>query len=394
MSYYEILNVSKSSSQDEIKKAWKKQSMLFHPDRLPEEQKNSGEAKIKDINKAYEVLQDPEKRKIYDQFGEAGLSNNPNSGGMPDIFSHLFNNMGNFNMRQDSQNTQAPPIPVQVELTLEKIYLGCKISKKITRNIMCKSCNYTGFNDKVNHTCKKCKGERFTNIVRQIGPGMIQQMRGPCNTCSATGKDTGFKSCSTCKGTTLVEEEYTLVHEIPRGVHHGEQILVENIGHEFKVNKRSPVVLVVTQKEHPIFTRKDDDLHLTLDITLLESLCGFYKVITQLDGRKLYFTTEDNIVKHKDVFVISGEGIGLKGNMYISYNVVYPDDISKDVKTKLVEILGDNSYKKSLEITDNYILVFSKPYNTGESSSSSSMKDEEGDNEEHGQAQNVECRQQ
>jgi DnaJ-class molecular chaperone len=357
MSYYEILKVSKDASQEDIKKAWKKLSMLYHPDRLPEEQKQAGESKFKEITKAYEVLQDSEKRKLYDLHGEEGLnSNNFNNS---NIFSQLFN--------QNNNNSQAlPPIVIHINLTLEEIYTGTTINKKISRNTLCKTCNYTGFEDKIKRQCDTCNGTGVATILRQLGPGMIQQMRGPCTKCSSTGKsnNTNFKKCLKCTGEAYIKEDYIVKCDIGKSVKHNEKIILENLGNEHILNKkniRSNVILVVNQEKHDTFTRDKNDLHITLSITLLESLCGFYKVITLLDKTTIYFTTESNVVKHNSVVKISNLGINIKGDLYIKYNVVYQEEITQEMQLNLIKIFDkDNSYKRELSDITNMQVVYTK----------------------------------
>ena len=332
-SYYEILGVSKKATESEIKKSWHKLSMKYHPDRLKGEEKVLYADKMKIINEAYEVLSDPLKREVYDKHGKAGLQN------MGDGGNHPFGDIFGSPQRRD----YVPPIEIPIYLKLEELYLGKTVKFNLDRKNMCKDCNMTGSKDKVSHPCKDCKGKGF--IVKNIQQGpFTQQAKIQCDKCRGNGIQPGTILCLSCKGKLQISEILTKSYDITPGYSHNDVIELEGEGHEIPPQlqqhtseKRGRVLLVIQEKQHSLFSRANtgkSDLAIIFDITLAESLCGFTRTITHLDGRKL-FITHDGGLRHGDVKVIKHEGMPhksnplLRGNLLLKFSVEMPQSYDK-----------------------------------------------------------------
>lgn len=201
MDYYDILGVSKNSTQDDIKKAYRKLAMKFHPDKHPTEREKY-EAKFKEISEAYSVLSDEEKRAGYDQFGKDFVNMEGGSSGMDprDIFKNFFG----FGRGEEEESSK---VVETIQLPLEKIYKGCTVKHTYSRKIKCKGCNGTGNNDKIDRTCKKCNGKKIVTIMKQMGI-MIQQYQTKCSLCNGTGGESVSpdKRCNQCVGQKSVTE--------------------------------------------------------------------------------------------------------------------------------------------------------------------------------------------
>lgn len=371
--YYEILGIAKNSTPEEIRKAYRKLAVRWHPDKNPDNKVES-DAKFKEISEAYEVLSNEENRNKYDKFGHEGLRNDgyngPTSDFMEDIFKHMFGGMGGgmgSGMRGDDDDDDVPPIQIQENCTLEELYVGKKIKKKIERHNPCAKCNGTGNEDGIEHPCKKCNGQGVTVKVIQMGPMMFQQSHEKCKSCNGTGRDMSVKKCSKCKGTRINKEEVEITCEIPKGAYMKHHIIIENMGNEIPVNERrngktrSDVIVFVNEITHDKFKRmfiikgKKDypdpaDLLLEIDIDLADSLCGLQKKIKHIDGSE-FTINHESIIKHGDVFVIENKGMpkmdlpGKYGDLYVSIKINYPDEIPKNIQTRLYQLLTNKPYK-------------------------------------------------
>jgi DnaJ-class molecular chaperone len=371
--YYDLLGVDRNADQSTIKKAYYKLSRQYHPDRLSGKEKEIGEEKIKDINHAYDILSDPEKRKLYDSYGKKGLNN-------PDIF-----------MRRQHQQDIVPPIEVEVKLSTRDIYLGNKIDVTFDRRNLCQDCDGTGCKDKNKHSCVKCNGMgRYKNCVR-MGP-FIQEQLVICDDCKGKGIDSEAQLCNMCNGNAYVLENHTLKYDIHKGCSTGDKIEISNIGHEIpKFNCRGNVILIVEEINDEIFKRiSATDLFVTIDVSLCESLCGFKKVIEHMDGRKLAIVVTDPI-KHTECKIIKNEGMPHKnsetifGDLIIRFTVSLPNDLDAKQKTTIYSVLSPGKDFKEYEDTINK-LEENEIYTV----LSNDVEKDEHDDNEHGQ-QNVEC---
>lgn len=365
-SYYDILEVSKDASHEEIKKKRRELSIKYHPDKLPPEKKEWGTAMIQKINEAYNVLSDPEKKKIYDQFGKSGLDGTSGFNHPGFDIHDIFNGFGFMGKSMKPQNI--PPIRTPINVTLEEIFSGKTTKCDIERLSLCKKCDGTGFKDKQHHKCKVCKGNKVVFHAIQIGPGMFQQTQGPCQECKGSGNDLKSSSlCSSCDGESVKKEMHTLTVEIKPGSRNGDAVEIVGEGHELPKEqlkgKRGDVIIIINEVPHTVFKRgisfnghmKPANLLIEMELTLCEGLCGFSKEFKYLDGTTKYID-HYSVVKDGDLKIIRGLGLPYRnkpysrGDLYVKFNLKFPQDseLSNDQKIKIYEILTKQKYNSSI----------------------------------------------
>ncbi|ORX90055.1 dnaJ-like protein subfamily A member 2-like protein [Basidiobolus meristosporus CBS 931.73] len=332
-SYYEILGVERDATDSEIKKAYRKLAMKFHPDKNPDE----GE-KFKEISHAYEILSDPDKREHYDRFGEEGGNGGGDYGMNPeDIFAQFFG--GGFggpsfgaggprNWKQRGEDIVHP-----LKVTLEDLYNGKATKMALQRNVICSHCHGKGGKSGAVKKCTSCDGHGVKMTMRQIAPGMMQQMQVACTSCDGKGEIIKEKDrCKKCKGKKVTNERKILEAFIDKGMKDGQKIVVKGEADQEPGIETGDVVLVVKQQDHDTFERKGADLLAHVKITLTEALCGFSKcIVTHLDGRGLVVNhPPGEVIKPGDVKCIMGEGMPQykrpfdKGNLYVQFDVEFP----------------------------------------------------------------------
>lgn len=334
--YYELLEISKTSSPDEIAKAYKKAAFKWHPDRNPNNREHAEEM-FKKVGQAYEVLKDSNKRSIYDRFGEDGLKNMPppgaEGGGFPPGFNpfEMFGGMfGGMPQQHNRQNEDGRPILHEVKCTLKDIYLGTKRTEHIERNVFCTHCNGTGCQDKQVHNCTTCNGRGVQIMIHQIAPGMVQQATRSCTICKGTGTDITQEQCLVCKGAKKSKETIKIDLDIKKGTKNGQQTIIHGKGNQLEGNNNyGPIVIVVRVEEDPVFTRKDIDLHRKVDISLRKALLGFKITLEHLDGKTIVIQS-DKVISPFSVKKIPRMGFldpetSLFGDYYIKFNVIFPE---------------------------------------------------------------------
>jgi len=351
--FYELLGVNKDADQDTIKKAFRKMAMTHHPD------KGGDPEKFKEISKAYEILSDPEKKEIYDEQGEEGLDGSSGGhGGGGDIFSELFGmGGGHRGGARSKQKRKGDDVMFPLKVELADLYNGCTKKLRLTKNIICNSC--AGKGGKGVQSCRDCKGNGVKIIIRQLGPGMIQQMQTTCNACQGQGQVIAEKDrCKKCKGQCTIKEKKTLEVFVTKGMQHGQRIVFNGEADEAPDTVPGDVIVVLQQKEHPYFSRTNMHLFMKKKISLLEALCGFEFTIGHLDGRKLLVKSgADVIYRPGDFKVIRDEGMPhpknhfQKGSLYIEFVVEFPKNGSISLKNKqnLSKILPPSEKEKEPE---------------------------------------------
>jgi len=321
--FYEMLSIERTATEVEIKKAYRKAAMTHHPD------KGGDPEKFKEISKAYEVLSDKEKRALYDEGGEEALQDGGSGGGAGgmdifDLFGGAFGGGG----RRGPRKGEDVVFPLKV--TLDDLYNGTSKKLRLTKNILCKDCKGKGGKGEV--TCKDCKGQGIKLVIRQLGPGMIQQMQAQCSACKGTGSQIAEKDkCKSCHGEKTVKEKKTLEVFVSKGMKNGEKITFSGEADEAPDTIPGDVIVVLQQQEHPYFRREGMNLFYKKTITLLEALTSFSFNITHLDGRSLLVKSEEgSVVKPGDFKCIKNEGFPSKGNafnkgnLYVEFDVTFP----------------------------------------------------------------------
>jgi len=342
--YYEILEVESTVTENELKKAYRKLALKYHPDKNPDE----GE-RFKLISQAYEVLSDPKKREIYDMQGEDGLKGGGSGSegfGMHDpmdLFNMFFG--GGFTRHQHQREKRVRPMVHQLSIPLEKLYTGCTKKLRVTRHVICSSCGGVGGEKDGFTQCKKCYGEGVESHDVRVGIGLTHRITQPCMNCNGTGQ-INKNPCKSCQGKKRVKVEETLEIEIKKGTRDTEQILFEGKGDQEVGLKAGDIIIVIDEKEHEKFIRRGDHLHMIQKLNLTESLCGCRKPIKTLDDRIIVFTLlPGEVIKNEEKRVIKGEGMPLtdhpteRGDLILHFQVDFPDKISAENVKQIREIL-------------------------------------------------------
>lgn len=363
--YYEVLGVSKSASQDELKKAYRKAAIKNHPD------KGGDPEKFKELAQAYEVLSDPEKRELYDQYGEDALKEGIGGGGGGhnpfDIFEQFFGGGGGFGGGGSSRGRrqkQGEDVVHSLKVSLEDLYNGTSKKLSLSRNVLCPKCKGKGSKSGASGRCYGCQGSGMKVSTRQIGPGMIQQMQHVCPDCRGSGEVISEKDkCQQCKGNKVTTEKKVLEVHVEKGMQHGQKVVFQGEADEAPNTITGDIVFVLQLKEHPKFKRKLDDLFVEHTLSLTEALCGFQFALTHLDGRQLLVKTNPGeVIKPGQHKAINDEGMPhyqrpfMKGRLYIKFNVEFPDSgaISQDQCRTLETILPPRSTSQlsAMELDD------------------------------------------
>lgn len=322
--YYEVLGVEKGASAEEIKKAYRKSAMKYHPDRNPGDKE--AEEKFKELGEAYEVLSDDDKRARYDQFGFAGVDpnygagqGNPYGGGfggfgdfgdLGDIFGSFFGGGGS---RRQSANAprRGENVGVRLELTFEEAAFGCEKDVNVTRIENCASCNGTGSSDGVVETCSTCRGSGQVRTVQNF-MGMQMQSTSVCPQCNGQGKVIKTP-CTTCRGKGKVRRTQKIRVKVPAGVDMGQSVRVRNEGC-VGVNggPNGDVLAEVYIKRHPIFQRKGMDVFCEVPISFTQAALGGEIQVPTLDG-KVTFDIPEGTQTGKE-FSMADRGIPDVGN--------------------------------------------------------------------------------
>ncbi|KAK4912243.1 DnaJ-like protein xdj1 [Elasticomyces elasticus] len=343
---YGILNISKSASKAEIKKAYHKAALQNHPDKVPEGQREEAEVRFKAASQAYEILSDDQKRGLYDVHGMAAFEGGQGGMGagmdMNDILGGLFGmnmgGMGGMGGRGPQRPKRSPDENQKYEVSLEDLYKGKTVKFASTKNVLCSKCSGSGAKDGVEpKTCATCKGQGVRQVLQQVGPGMVTQRLMECSACEATGKVVNPKDkCKKCKGKRTTEEKKQLELYIPRGAKEGDKIVLEGEADQIpSAEQTGDIIFHIVELPHDLFNRAGADLQATLEITLAEALTGFNRVVLKhLDGRGISLIhphVEGEILRPSQVIKVKGEGMPMKrsdakGDLYLIVEIQFPED--------------------------------------------------------------------
>ncbi len=358
--YYEVLGVAKNATADEIKKAYRKLAIKYHPDKNPGDKE--AEEKFKEAAEAYDVLSNEQKRQKYDRFGFQGVGGASGGGAgfsdLNDIFSHfgdIFGDMGfggfggGFGGGGRRQAVRkGANLRVKVKLTLEEIVNGCDKTIKIKKKVTCSSCNGSGAaspNDVTN--CTACNGSGVTyRVVNSMFGRMQQQME--CPTCNGEGK-TITKKCSACSGEGVITAEDTVTIHIPAGVGEGMQLTVQGKGNAPRRGGVNGDLLVLIEEEKQSdFERDGNDLIYDLNISFPDAVLGTTVEIPAVGG-KLRIKIEEGTQPGK-ILRLSGKGIpdvnGYgRGDLLVHVNVFVPKNVSKDERKVLEKLQSSETFQ-------------------------------------------------
>ena len=350
--YYEVLGVSKSADATEIKKAYRKLALKYHPDKNPGDKE--AEEKFKEAAEAYDVLSNEEKRRRYDQFGHAGVGGAGQGGfgggmSMDDIFSQfgdIFGSFGGFSGfggfgggRSARRVNRGTNLRVKVKMNLQEIATGIEKKIKVKKYVACQHCNGTGAKDgKSYSTCSTCKGSGQVTRVQNTILGAMQTT-STCPTCEGEGKIINEK-CTFCNGEGVLMSEEVISINIPAGVGEGMQLSLSGKGNAARRGGVSgDLIVLIEEEEHPELVRDGNDLLYNVFIGYPEAVLGETVEIPTIEGKvkvKIEAGTQPGKIlrlRGKGLPDVNGYG---KGDLLAKVNVWIPKNLSKDEK-KLVE---------------------------------------------------------
>ena len=353
--YYEVLGVGKNATQDEIKKAYRKLAMQYHPDRNPGDKQ--AEENFKEAAEAYEVLSSEEKRAKYDRYGHGGLKGDPNFQGFSnvnDIFSHFSDIFGGSSIFDDffggsqqqrsRQRTTGQPgsdLKITLKLTLEEIATGTTKKVKIKKYNKCSSCNGSGAKSSSSFkTCSVCNG---TGEIRQVSRSIFGQFVNiaPCNNCSGTGRIIA-EPCITCSGDGRLQDESTIKINVPAGVFDGNYMTLRGEGNAGKNNGAAGDIIVLFEElPHQYFTRDGDNVIHELFISYPEAVLGTEVEVPTLNGRaklKIEAGTQPGKflkMREKGIQHLNSHGAG---DQLVKINIHVPKNVTAKEKEMLKEL--------------------------------------------------------
>jgi DnaJ homolog subfamily A member 2 len=365
---YDLLNVSPTANENDIRKAYYKLAKIHHPDKL-QDKDEAAEEKFKEIKFAYEVLTDKTKRDTYDRFGLEGLKDGVGGTEFEDIFSHLFGGfggggfggggnpffpfdifgggMGGGRGRGAKRRTQNMVYPLKV--TLAELYNGATKEIELERSTICSGCEGTGGKPGATQTCKSCAGRGFSMQYKQIGPGMVQQMQAMCRECSGQGELINEKDrCKECSGKKTSKQKKKFEVHVDKGMQDSQKITFRGESNQEPGVDTGDLIVVLQQTDHDVFTRNHDDLFMSHTINITEALCGFKIVVKHLDDRTLVLNQPaGEVLSPGTIRAIPSEGMPIyknpyeKGNLYVKFDVKFPENntLTEEQISKLETLL-------------------------------------------------------
>ena len=358
--YYEVLEVPKTATADEIKKAYRKQAIKYHPDKNPGDK--AAEEKFKEAAEAYEVLSDPQKRQRYDQFGHAGMGGASGfSGGgmsMDDIFSHFGDIFGGGSFssffgggfggsRRGGPQTRVNKgsnLRVKVKLTLSEVANGVTKKIKVNKYVACDKCNGTGAFDSNSYSnCSTCHGSGVVTRITNTILGQMQQS-SVCPNCGGDGRII-TRRCTSCGGEGIVQKEDIVTLNIPAGVADGMQLSVSGKGNAARHGGINGDLLVVIQEEeHPELIRDGNDLIYSLFLSMPDAILGTTAEIPTVDGKvKIKIdpgTQSGKILRLRGKGIPELNGYG-RGDLLVNIQVWTPQNVTRD-EARIIEKLKES----------------------------------------------------
>ncbi len=378
--YYEILGVSKGASETEIKKAYRKMALKFHPDKNPDDK--TAEAKFKEAAEAYEVLSDPQKKARYDQFGHAGMGGASGFGGgggggmsMDDIFSQFgdifggaFGGFGGGGGRRGRRVNRGSNLRIKVKLTLEEIAEGVEKKVKVNKFINCNTCSGTGAKGgSAFSRCSTCNGSGHVTRVSNTILGQMQTT-STCPSCNGEGQTIQDK-CKTCFGDGIVRDEEVITMNIPAGVEEGMQLTMTGKGNAGpRGGVPGDLLIVVEEVEHPDLKRDGIYLHYNHYISFVDAVLGSSAEIPLVSGKakiKIDAGTQSG-----KILRLRGKGLPdingyRKGDLMVHINVWTPQTLSKDERKILEDFRDSENFKPDPSAKDKSWFQKMKEHFTG-----------------------------
>ncbi len=383
--YYEVLGVSKNATDAEIKAAYKKMAIKYHPDRNPGNKE--AEEKFKEAAEAYDVLRDPEKRQRYDQFGFAGMNGQGGFGGgagmsMDDIFSMMnevfgggfgggfggFSGFGGFGGggRGGKHVEKGSDLRLKVRVNLKEIASGVTKKFKINKYVTCPHCNGSGSEDGKKETCSKCNGSGVTYRTMNTMFGHMQTQT-QCDACGGTGSVIRNK-CKHCGGTGIVKDEEIVEIKIPAGVQEGMIITERGKGNAARWNGVPGDIQVYIEEEpHPELLRDGQNLQYQLLLDVPTAILGGSAEVPTIDGKvkiKIEPGTQPGKImrlRGKGLPVVQGYGYGT-GDLIVQIGVYIPENLSRDEKETFEKLRTSDNMKPGATAKNNFFNRFKKMF--------------------------------
>ena len=362
--YYDVLGVDKNASQEDIKRAYRKLAMKYHPDRNPDDK--NAEEKFKELNEAYEILSDPEKKQMYDQFGHAGVNGNAGGfggqggfsgyggfGGFEDIFGDIFDMFGGgFSSRQRNAPRKGADIRKDIENTFEEAAFGTEKTIEFYKDENCDTCNGTGAKPGTSKTtCSKCKGTGEIRFVKRTPLGQIINST-ICDNCNGEGEITD-SPCSNCNGAGLERKLKKVKIKIPAGVDNGTVLPLRGEGEPgIKGGPHGDLFVVINVLPHKIFERDGYDIICEMPITFVQAALGDEVEVPTLEGKVKYKipegTQSGTVFRLRKRGIQNPRGLG-KGDQYVKVIVEVPQNLSekeKEILRQFAAVAGEETYEK------------------------------------------------
>jgi len=402
---YDRLGVATDANTADIKTAYRKNAMKFHPDKNP----NNPEAaeKFKEISEAYEILSDESKRQMYDKYGKDALKEGTGHSAH-DIFEQFFG--GGFSNFFGGPGRGGPrkteDIVHELQVSLEDLYKGKTTKLSVSRNVVCQTCTGNGTKSGASvGKCKTCDGRGIRLVIKQLGPGMIQQMQTVCPDCGGKGEQIKEEDkCGNCKGKKVVKDKKVLTVYVDKGMRHGQKIVFSGESDEAPGMEPGDIIFVVVERKHELFKRNGHDLYMELTIPLIEALAGFNFTIKHLDDRILLVKSEKGeVITPGEMKMIPNEGMPKhkspfeKGNLYIQFTIEFPKPgaLKEQQLQQLEKLLPARrpTPKQTEEMEEVTLSKVSREDRRSEGRRRAGSDDEE-DDDGSGQGQRVQCAQQ
>lgn len=361
--YYEVLGVNKNATDDELKKAFRRMAKKYHPD-ANQNNKKEAEEKFKEVNEAYETLSDPQKRKMYDQFGfngpqgfggqgagqggyysysSNGFDGFSGFGDFGDIFSSFFSGFGGSSGRNTNNGPKrGRDLRHDIEITFEEAYSGIKKEFFINRNEKCTTCNGNGAKPGTSPvTCPNCHG---TGQIRQVQNTILGQMQTTrtCSECHGTGKIIK-EPCQTCRGKGTVRKQAKVTINIPAGIDDNQTLILKNEGEPGeRGGEKGAVYVTVHLKRHSIYTRKENNVLCDIPVTITQATLGAELEIPMVDGEKIKYKIPEGTqtgtkfnIRNKGFRAINGNW---QGDFIFTVNVQTPKKLTKEQRDLLTQL--------------------------------------------------------
>ena len=360
--YYEVLGVNKGASDDEIKRAYRKLAKANHPDLNPGNKE--AEARFKEVNEAYEILSDKEKKSRYDQFGHAGVDPNFGAGGagfdggfdfgdLGDIFGSFFGGgFGGGRRTNPNAPQRGESLRMSLILSFEEAAFGCEKAVTVERMEVCSTCQGSGCAEGATpEVCPDCHGTGTVQIRRQTPMGVFATS-SPCSHCGGKGKII-HQPCKECRGAGTVRQRRTIQASIPAGIDNGQTISIRGQGNAGKNGgPAGDLLITITVRPHELFRREGTSVLCEAPITFAQAVLGAELEIPTIDGKVKYDLPEGTQsgstfrLKGKGIPSINGRG---RGDQYVTVYIETPRNLNKEQKEalkKFAETMGDNNYEE------------------------------------------------